>query len=1010
MKNIFKLLLIAIFSFVIIFSISGLGITAKASEGDIAGGTVGDGISWVIGADGTLTISGSGEAFDFSWYSPPWIEYADQITSVKIEEGITKIPDSLLCSLDYTSKIYIPSTVSYIGSVAFDNSFGIGEYVVAADNENFKSEDGVLYSKDGRYLIRFPSAHHAEEFAVPESVFYIQNEAFACSRTLKVLSIGENVLTMGSNFLYNTMVEEIIFETAASSIPSCAFSYCRIESFIVPDTVEKLKSSIFFGVDPLKTLVIGSGVKEIGSYLVYGTPNLSIIHYNGTAESWSSVSIDAENEDLFAKEIHYVSYKDGYGATCVDGHEGGLYCEECEAYLTGEIIPSVTDHIPGEPEIYVDPADCENGAHQHNIIYCTVCEIEISHDEYLISENLGHEWSDGICLTCGEVCDHYDSDYDTDCNRCDKKAVFSYNYIYVDTVGSVRCNDGDEADEILIFIPTQSGYYVITSDNGDDSNSDPIVKIYNSRGDEIALGDDYGSSLNFKVGFNAEEGRIYAIDLGCFNSEDATYQYLLTKEHRIEKQPTSEDTEVKVDGDNASYQWYEYIVGEEITDKNAEAVNTYGEGSGYVQDKGWYGDYWADGEASFFTIELKQGESILINFGCFVNGNTGIWDIDVGDGVEVISDNGSVGRFIFTAPFDGSFEIYSYDVEENAYIKAYKITDFVSIEGENSSSLKDPKIGKVYACSVSIGEAQLMSEALFYDYAIIGFPKNDDPTVKVNAGEATYQWSQMIFDEEYTSGNAEIVDWGKGASSYSAEGGWIGVTDVFGNEICFDYFTVELAADESITVVVFGDASCVGIYDYEKESGHSIGCVKGSYVYTIKAAEAGTYTVYAMTNGGEIRLKAYIGEVEYVEIDGATNSSYYAAEDGWYICEVTFANGNDAVVTSYFSAHQHKDENSDHLCDSCNENLAPDPGTGNSGADEPGTGNSGTDEPSTGNQGTADGGENNPDPEKALTGGQVALIVIGSLAVVGIGVFSVVWFVVKKKSFADLVSIIKNKV
>lgn len=997
MKNIFKLLLIAIFSFVIIFSISGLGITAKAAEEDIASGTVGDGISWVIGADGTLTISGSGEAFDFSWYSPPWIEYADQITSVKIEEGITKIPDSLLCSLDYTSKIYIPSTVSYIGSVAFDNSFGIGEYVVAADNENFKSEDGVLYSKDGRYLIRFPSAHHAEEFAVPESVFYIQNEAFACSRTLKVLSIGENVLTMGSNFLYNTMVEEIIFETAASSIPSCAFSYCRIESFIVPDTVEKLKSSIFFGVDPLKTLVIGSGVKEIGSYLVYGTPNLSIIHYNGTAESWSSVSIDAENEDLFAKEIHYVSYKDGYGATCVDGHEGGLYCEECEAYLTGEIIPSVTDHIPGEPEIYVDPADCENGAHQHNIIYCTVCEIEISHDEYLISEKLGHEWSDGICLTCGEVCDHYDSDYDTDCNICDKKAVFSYKYIQIGAIGSVRCNDGDEADEILVFIPTKSGYYVITSDNGGDNDVDPIVKICDNKGNEIASGDDYGSTFDFRVGFDAEAGRVYVINLDCYTSDEITYKYLLTKEYQIVKQPTSEDTEVKADWDGVSYQWYEYIVGEEITDKNAEAVNTYGQGSGYVQGKGWYGDYWAEGEASFFTIELKSGESVLIDFGRSVKGITGIWDVVLSDGVKAESDNGSGGRFIFTAPFDGSFEIYSYDVAENAYIKAYKITDFVPLEEETSSSLKDPKIGKVYACSVSIGEAQLMSEALFYDYAIIGFPKNDDPTVKVNAGEATYQWSQMIFDEEYTSGNAEIVDWGKGASSYSAEGGWRGVNDRFGNEDCFDYFTVELEADESITIVVFGDAFYVGIYDYEEETGGVIGCVKGNSVYTIMASEAGSYTVYVATNSGEVRLKAYIGEVEYIEIDGATNSSYYAAEDGWYLCDEAFANGKDAIVTSYFSAHQHKDEDSNYICDLCDKDITPDPGTGNSGADEPGEGN----------QGATDGGENNPDPEKTLAGGQVALIVIGSLAVVGIGVFSVVWFVIKKKSFEDLVSIIK---
>ena len=138
-KVLIKSLMIAIMVAVMVFGIVNLSISAEAEETNIAAGTVGEGISWVIGADGVLTISGSGEAFDFSWYSPPWIEYADQITSVKIEEGITQIPDTLLCSLNYATKIYIPSTVSYIGTIAFDNSFGIEEYVVAADNESYKS-------------------------------------------------------------------------------------------------------------------------------------------------------------------------------------------------------------------------------------------------------------------------------------------------------------------------------------------------------------------------------------------------------------------------------------------------------------------------------------------------------------------------------------------------------------------------------------------------------------------------------------------------------------------------------------------------------------------------------------------------------------------------------------------------------------------------------------------------------------------------------------------------------
>ena len=57
--------------------------------------------------------------------------------------------------------------------------------------------------------------------------------------------------------------------------------------------------------------------------------------------------------------------------------------------------------------------------------------------------------------------------------------------------------------------------------------------------------------------------------------------------------------------------------------------------------------------------------------------------------------------------------------------------------------------------------------------------------------------------------------------------------------------------------------------------------------------------------------------------------------------------------------------------------------------------------------GTIDG-EIAPAPDKnGLSGGQIAGIVIGSLAGVGIVGFAIFWFVVKKKSFADLISAIK---
>lgn len=49
------------------------------------------------------------------------------------------------------------------------------------------------------------------------------------------------------------------------------------------------------------------------------------------------------------------------------------------------------------------------------------------------------------------------------------------------------------------------------------------------------------------------------------------------------------------------------------------------------------------------------------------------------------------------------------------------------------------------------------------------------------------------------------------------------------------------------------------------------------------------------------------------------------------------------------------------------------------------------------------------EPKNGLGAGAIVGIVIGSVAVVGIGGFAIYWFVIKKKSFADLVAVFKKK-
>ena len=57
---------------------------------------------------------------------------------------------------------------------------------------------------------------------------------------------------------------------------------------------------------------------------------------------------------------------------------------------------------------------------------------------------------------------------------------------------------------------------------------------------------------------------------------------------------------------------------------------------------------------------------------------------------------------------------------------------------------------------------------------------------------------------------------------------------------------------------------------------------------------------------------------------------------------------------------------------------------------------------------SGDGEITPPAKKKGLSGGAIAGIAVGSAAVAGLGGFSIFWFAIKKKSFADLIAAIKG--
>lgn len=103
----------------LVLSLSCMLFTVSADE-TVASGTCGSNLTWVLTDDGTLTVSGSGAMYDYSYYpdEAPWDDYRSSITKVVIKKGVTSIGDYAFYN-GYVSSVSIPSTVTSIGYEAF---------------------------------------------------------------------------------------------------------------------------------------------------------------------------------------------------------------------------------------------------------------------------------------------------------------------------------------------------------------------------------------------------------------------------------------------------------------------------------------------------------------------------------------------------------------------------------------------------------------------------------------------------------------------------------------------------------------------------------------------------------------------------------------------------------------------------------------------------------------------------------------------------------------------------
>lgn len=277
----------------------------------IAAGKCGDNLTWSLSDDGTLTISGTGDMYNYNDVAPynisPW--YHDltssnsggysgvSIKNVIIREGVTSIGNNAFLGCGKISNIEFPDSLTSIGKSAFSPSPALNEVTLPKNLVNL-----------GAYAF---SRGNFSSIEIPEGVTSIQQYTFSGCKKLASIQLPKSLISIEDG-AFNGCAEllSIQIPNTVSSLGKFTFFNCisLFSPIQIPNGVTCIPKGLLDGCSSFSSISIPKSVTSIEDSAFYGCASLTDVYFEGTQSQWDAISVSKyQNDALQTATIHYLS-------------------------------------------------------------------------------------------------------------------------------------------------------------------------------------------------------------------------------------------------------------------------------------------------------------------------------------------------------------------------------------------------------------------------------------------------------------------------------------------------------------------------------------------------------------------------------------------------------------------------------------------------------------------------------------------------------------------------------